>query len=258
MFKNILLHGFSHNRKFFQPLTANLTKNTSYEFDAIDLPGRGNAPYYQNSKEYNYGNYIEYVKDYIKDEKINIIGTSMGGLIAILLAEKYPHQINKIILNDIGTFISKSAILNVGKFIGQDMTHPDLQAMTQRILREFSGSAISKDEADFLVNAYVIEKNNKYSLNYDAKIADAFWRNCRQKKIPDMDFTQNLENSINANPEIEIFLIRGENSQFFTQDHFLQLSNKQYVKGSLLVKNKAHPPLLNSRSEFEIIESWIS
>lgn len=98
----VCLHGLSRNAYDFYSIGKALS--SYYHVRAVDFRGRG---------ESGWGPREQYVLPvYVKDlltlldcwgvTKTSLIGSSMGGLISILLASKYPSLVSKIALNDIG------------------------------------------------------------------------------------------------------------------------------------------------------------
>lgn len=93
----ILLHGFLENSSMWERLQKELSK--SHSVYALDLPGHGNteAIGYIHSME----EYAALVLAFADDKKLktfSLIGHSMGGYVALALAELQSEKINKLIL----------------------------------------------------------------------------------------------------------------------------------------------------------------
>lgn len=86
----ILLHGFAEDSDVWHYQTSHLKK--SYRLIIPDIPGSGASPF--NERTSTIDDYAEVVKEIIQHENIDqcvVIGHSMGGYIALALAEKYPQ-----------------------------------------------------------------------------------------------------------------------------------------------------------------------
>lgn len=97
----LILHGWNLSRKKFDPLKITLERY-HYRVFYIDLPGFGKTV--KPEKPLFLSDYTNYVIDYLKKmklSKINLIGHSFGGRIAIKLAYSNPELLNTLIL--IGT-----------------------------------------------------------------------------------------------------------------------------------------------------------
>lgn len=94
----ILIHGVLASMHTFHKLIPILTKH--YSVIAIDLPGFGKSEK-SSSFIYSYQNYAQLVIqciDYFKLDKVNIVGHSMGGQIALNVALQKPDKIDHLIL----------------------------------------------------------------------------------------------------------------------------------------------------------------
>ncbi len=105
----VVLHGWEDNsRSGFIPSLAENLESKNYEPVALDLP---------NTKTPDFEEWISFADKKIsklKEGKVNIIGHSMGGHLALKLAEK--HKINKLVLvAPVGMKPSKKYFGDVGK-----------------------------------------------------------------------------------------------------------------------------------------------
>jgi pimeloyl-ACP methyl ester carboxylesterase len=62
---------------------------------------------------------------------VDWFGTSMGGLIGMVLASLPGSPIRKLVLNDIGPTLDPAALLRIGDYIGQDLRFPTFEAAAQ-------------------------------------------------------------------------------------------------------------------------------
>jgi len=98
----LLIHGFSENNQIWQQQLSALSEQ--FYVIAPDLPGTGNTP---ATGTLSMENMAEYVKDLLTAEGISraiVIGHSMGGYVALALAEKYPS-----LVQGLGLFHSTAA-----------------------------------------------------------------------------------------------------------------------------------------------------
>lgn len=98
----IFLHGFLENRHMWDELSDWLPK--SFRKISIDLPGHGeseNLGYIHTMEEM--AEMVKALADQLKIRKFFIIGHSMGGYVALALAEKYPDHLRGLILMNSST-----------------------------------------------------------------------------------------------------------------------------------------------------------
>lgn len=93
----VLLHGFLEDMSIWEYFFKKLSRN--YQVLAVDLPGFGKSSVYSSihTMEFMAGT----VNSILEKESINeciVVGHSMGGYVALALAEKYTEKMNGIIL----------------------------------------------------------------------------------------------------------------------------------------------------------------
>lgn len=116
----LCLHGLTRNHKDFEPMIAALPGK--YRYIAVDVRGRGRSDY--DPKPQNYQPPV-YARDMLKLidtlglRKVALIGTSMGGLISILMIRSAPGRIAGIVLNDVGPAVEKAGIERIAAYAGR-------------------------------------------------------------------------------------------------------------------------------------------
>ena len=93
----ILLHGFMENSSIWNDLEKTLSKN--FTLIKIDLPGHGQSKLYHEINSMDFmAEKVKEVLDFLKIEKINILGHSMGGYVSLAFADKFPEFIESLTL----------------------------------------------------------------------------------------------------------------------------------------------------------------
>jgi len=98
----LILHGFLGMSDNWKTLGAQFASE-GFEVHILDLRNHGRS---FQSEEFSYDLMVQDIIQYCKEhqlEKINVIGHSMGGKTAMLLALCYPNLVNKLIVADIGS-----------------------------------------------------------------------------------------------------------------------------------------------------------
>ncbi|THB72215.1 MAG: alpha/beta hydrolase [Gammaproteobacteria bacterium] len=100
------LHGVTRNCRDFDYLGASLSDD--YHVLCLDTIGRGQSSYFVDITNYIMPNVIAAVMNVIRatsSDTINLLGTSMGGLVAMGIAAGGSIPVAKLILNDVGPFV---------------------------------------------------------------------------------------------------------------------------------------------------------
>lgn len=105
-----------------------------YRVVCPDVVGRGRSDRLRDADQYIVPQYVADMVTLIArvtagDEEgaVHWIGTSMGGLIGMVLASMDQSPIRKLVLNDIGPVIDAAALARIGEYIGQDMRFPSFE-----------------------------------------------------------------------------------------------------------------------------------
>ena len=118
----VCTHGLTRNGRDFDFLANALAEN--YTVICPDMPGRGKSDWLEDFTKYNNNYYVEIVVALIKSlgfEKVDWVGTSMGGLMGMIATALHPHLINKMVLNDIGPYISAEGMRRIATYIKDEV-----------------------------------------------------------------------------------------------------------------------------------------
>ena len=113
----ICIHGLSGNAHNFDRLAAHLTPN--YHVIAIDVRGRGDSQW-GPADEYNpaaYNSDLANLIDLFRFPRVTLIGTSMGGMIAMLYAGGYPERVERLVLNDVGPEVNTVGVKRITDYM---------------------------------------------------------------------------------------------------------------------------------------------
>ena len=90
----VFIHGVGLNHKMWDSQIASLN---NYSTITYDLLGHGKTPY--NKKEVtlnDFSNQLDYLLKFLKIDKINLVGFSLGSLIALDFASKFQHKLKSL------------------------------------------------------------------------------------------------------------------------------------------------------------------
>ena len=116
----LCLHGLMRNSRDFEDLAAHLAAR--YRVIVPDVRGRG-----MSARDPNFNNYQipTYVGDLIPlftglgCQRVSIVGTSMGGLMAMVLAATQPRLVARIVLNDVGAELDPQGLERIRGYAGK-------------------------------------------------------------------------------------------------------------------------------------------
>jgi esterase len=113
----ICIHGLSGNAHNFDSLAPHLAG--SYHVLSMDVRGRGDSQW-GSGDDYNETNYTSDLAgliDVLRFPRTTLIGTSMGGAIAMLYAGGFPQRVARIVLNDVGPEIDPAGVKRITEYM---------------------------------------------------------------------------------------------------------------------------------------------
>jgi len=132
----LCMHGLTRNHKDFEPLIAALGRTN--RFLAVDVRGRGRSQRASEPDDYTPATYVGDMAALLNRlglQRVTLVGTSMGGLMAMLMARAMPERIEAIILNDVGPVFERAGLARIAAYAGNVTPFSDWQAAADAIAR---------------------------------------------------------------------------------------------------------------------------
>lgn len=115
----LMMHGLTRNSADFAPLAAYLASR--YRLVVPDQRGRGLSDIDPDPANYRpdiYAQDMFALLDSLGIADAALIGTSMGGLMAMIMAAVQPLRVGPIVLNDIGPVLDPAGLARIGGYVG--------------------------------------------------------------------------------------------------------------------------------------------
>lgn len=176
----VCVHGVTRVGDDFDALAAALCDR--YRVVCPDIAGRGRSQRLRDPALYTVPQYVADMVTLIArvtaggEDQVDWFGTSMGGLIGIVLASLPETPVRKLLINDIGPTLDGAALERIGHYIGQDLRFPDY-ATGAHFVREVSASFGPHSEAQWDKLARDVlrqEASGQWVRHYDLALAQAF------------------------------------------------------------------------------------
>ena len=128
----ICVHGLTRNGRDFD----DLAKAMSGEYRVLcpDIAGRGKSAWLAHKEDYGYPLYLADMAALIARsgaEQVDWVGTSMGGLIGMLLAAQPDSPIRRLVMNDVGPLIPKASLERLASYVGKAASYATLDEFEQ-------------------------------------------------------------------------------------------------------------------------------
>ncbi|MGC2854244.1 alpha/beta fold hydrolase [Novispirillum sp. DQ9] len=251
--KNVVLcvHGLTRNGRDFDWLARALSDR--YRVICPDVLGRGQSDWLDDPAGYSYAHYLADMATLIARsgaETVDWIGTSMGGLIGMMLAVSDDSPIRRLVLNDVGAFIPKAAVERLQAYVGKDPTFPN-QTEAERYLRvmyqEF-GDLTDEQWGHLTRNGMRLREDGLLSPAYDPAIAEVLNAQPAQDVVmwPLWDAV--------ACP---VLVLRGANSQLLLPETVGEMRKRGPGCEVEEFEGVGHAPALMDADQIHTIDVWL-
>ncbi len=144
----ICLPGLTRNCKDFERLAEHLAPN--YRVITPDLRGRGQSEWDPKMARYVPPTYVRDVwglLDELGIYEVTVIGTSLGGLMAMIMSDQNASRLRGVVMNDVGPEIPPEAIVRILAYVGSTPSQPDWKAAAERVQENYGIAFPDRDEA---------------------------------------------------------------------------------------------------------------
>ena len=158
----VFVHGVGLDHQMWKPQVNQLSNFTILTYDLL---GHGKTPFENDTLKFeDFSNQLISILKHLDLEKINLIGFSLGSLIALDFASKYQEKLNKLIL--IGTTYKRSRSersLVLERFNQAKLNKP---ISKQAIKRWFSDEYLKKNPSTYEKFMKILTKKPKDHKNF--------------------------------------------------------------------------------------------
>ncbi len=189
--------------------------------------------------------------DHLGIDRAAVLGTSRGGLIAMVLAATARNRLLGVALNDIGPEIAPAGLQVIETYLGRlppQRTLAEVAARRAEVMTGFVGVPASRwrEEAERLF----IETPEGLKLTYDPKLRDAVLGDGAQP-VPD------LWPLFDALAGLPLCGLRGGNSDLLTAETFAEMQRRRPDMIAVEVAGRGHIPFLDEPESLDVLRRWL-
>ncbi len=221
----------------------------------INLRGRGESEYAKDSKTYHPKAYVADIIKLMNEldiPKAIFLGTSLGGIVTMVLAASHPARVAGAMLNDIGPEVDPKGLERIGNYVGQGRSFEtwahaarDMASTSNDIFPDYS----LNDWIAFSKKLYRMNSSGRIKLDYDLKIAEPF----DSKGGGSAALWKALE-ALKNSPTL---LLRGELSDLFSDETAAKMLEVLDDGELAIIPNVGHAPTLEEPVALEAISSFL-
>ena len=238
----LCLAGLTRSARDFEAFAARYAGD--WRIVATDLRGRGESAYAKDSLSYLPLTYLQDLHALLSAARIERfvgVGTSLGGLLVMLMTATHREAIAGAILNDIGPVVEPGGQARLRGNVGRGANWPtwmhaarDFQTRNVAIYPDWQIG----DWLGFAKRLCRLTPQGRIVFDYDVRIAEAF-------RLPGGDAGLDLWTGFDALAKVPVLSVRGELSDVLSIETQRQMAARHPGLHAVTVPNVGHAPTLD-------------
>jgi pimeloyl-ACP methyl ester carboxylesterase len=250
----VCVHGLSRNCRDFDALARALEKD--FRVVCPDIVGRGQSDWLAAKDLYVNAQYLADLTTLLarlsadSARDVYWVGTSMGGLLGMMLAALSGTPIRRLVLNDVGSVIPHAALARIAAYLGKDPrfnTFKEVELCMRTISAPFGPLSDAQWEHLTLYNS-MQHANGTWGFNYDPGIAVPF------KNLPTtaIELWEHYDRII-----CRTLLLRGADSDLLLQDNALAMTQRGPKAQLVEFAGVGHAPMLMNAEQINAVRTFL-
>lgn len=252
----LCMHGLTRNHKDFEPMISRL--GDRYRFVAVDVRGRGRSQRADKPETYSpqiYAQDMFALADKLELSKMALIGTSMGGLMAMIMARMSPERIGGLVLNDVGPVVNPAGLRRIASYSQDPQPADSWQAAAAKVETAQSEAFPDFGADDWMAFArrtWRETEDGKVVADYDPEIT----RSLGEAKAGLMTkFAMwRVFGALKSHP---MLIVRGETSDILAKGTAKRMVRRHPDARLVTVPKRGHAPLLDEPAAIDAISDFL-
>lgn len=248
----LCLPGLTRNSKDFAMFAESLRR--SCRVLCPDLRGRGRSARDTDATHYRPDRYVRDVitmLDELGIEKAIVIGTSLGGMMAMIMLALHPARIQAAVLNDVGPVVDPEGLARIAGYVGKTAAVDNWDAAAAQTARINAIAFPDYNSGDWLAMARMlyVQVGGRIVLDYDPAIAHG---------IAAGTAVADLWPLFDAMPPKPMLLIRGELSDILSVSTQNEMVRRLPHLTAVTIPRRGHAPTLDEPEARRALDEFLS
>ena len=247
--------GLTRNARDYEGVAARLAG--TWRVIAVEFRGRGESGYAKDPMTYVPLAYLQDVEALIAElalERIVAIGTSLGGIVTMLLAATDRERLAGAVFNDVGPEIDAAGLARIRGYVGKGVQHPTwmhaARALAESNAEVFPGYGV-EDWLRMAKRLYRLNSAGRVVLDYDMKIAEPF-------RVPGNEAGPDMWKALDGLRDKPVLVVRGERSDILDAEVAGKVIERLPGAELVTVPGVGHAPTLDEPEAVAGIERLLA
>lgn len=251
----ICVHGLTRSSRDFDALAEVL--QADFRVVCPDVVGRGKSEWLRDPTGYVNPQYCSDMAALIArvtagagPRQVFWVGTSMGGIIGMLLASRQGSPIERLVVNDVGVIVPKAALERLATYVGKDPRFPSFEALVAYV-RTVSApfGPLTDDQWNHLAqHSARRHPDGTWGFAYDPAIGMPF----RKGSLEDVNLL-NFWDRITC----PTLVLRGTESDLLPREVALQMTERGPRANLVEFEGIGHAPMLMATEQISVVRDFL-
>jgi pimeloyl-ACP methyl ester carboxylesterase len=240
----------------------------------MDVVGRGESEWLEDKSGYSFSTYLSDAAALVArvttpvreglfrqaaTRRLDWVGTSMGGLMGMLLAAKRGSPIGRLVMNDVGPFVPWNGLIRLKGHLGHPRGFASLRLAAQ-FLREACKSfgPLTEAQWDHLIQHSVRRHDDgRWHLRFDPAIGK--WSSQRDPELPiGPEFLRGIDlwtvwKAVNC----AVLVLRGAESEVLLAATVEEMRKRKPGTRSVQFEGVGHAPALFDAAQIDVVRGFL-
>jgi pimeloyl-ACP methyl ester carboxylesterase len=246
----VCLHGLTRNSKDFAELAAHL--QTKARVLVPDMRGRGRSARAADTRTYQPPHYVQDVLgwlDRLGIARVHLVGTSMGGIMSLLMLSAVPERVQSLVINDIGPELDAVGVQRISGYVGHSLRTRDWATAAANIRTSNASAFPDYSDADWqdMARRLHVQQDSDVVLDYDPAIAQG---------LADGSAVPTLWPLWEALAPRPLLVLRGALSDLLSEATVSRMELRGAWVQSAVIAQRGHAPTLNEADSRAAIDAF--
>lgn len=249
----LCLAGLIRNSKDFHDLASRLAVDR--RVICLDYRGRGNSDRDPEWHNYRADVYVGDITELLTAANLHpviVIGTSLGGLLAMALAVTRPTALAGVVLNDVGPDINGSGLARIIAYVTAHTPQPDWPSAAQALKQNYKNLSITTEEGWMKLARQTYREDADGALRYDVDPGVGRALAAASRSTPD------LWPLFRALRRVPTLALRGDLSDVLSPQTFDRMAEEKDDLVRVTVAGVGHVPFLGEPECVSAIDEFLS